>query len=282
MQKNFDLDLGSLWYTKMPPAFPVPSMRAKGPSTSSYSYCWEQDFGGTRKTLVTVIRWTHDLSMTKVQIKWKESDPRGTVVAEQKHFPPPTALSPEQLDAAHKQYGPNIATWSESSVGTTVGDGECWTFIDHALKDLASTYRSHGKEGPMLSQSRSHGACILSIEASAPGSRSGMLQLADVRRGDILQMKSAHFKIVEEVAATRQKWGKWTKRSGEKNVRLANHTAVVTGLRGDVLEVVEQNAEVAHGVSEGKYDLAEMQEGTLRIFRVIGERWCPPLEASWD
>lgn len=142
--------------------------------------------------------------MTKVQIKWKESDPRGTVVAEQKHFPPPTALSREQLDAAHRQYGPNIATWSNASVGTTVGDGECWTFIDSALKDLASTYHSHGKEGQMLSQGRSHGACILSLEASAPGSRSGMLQLADVRRGDILQMKSAHFKIVEEVAATRQ------------------------------------------------------------------------------
>lgn len=65
-------------------------------------------------------------------------------------------------------------------------------------------------------------------------------------------------------------------------MRLANHTAVITGLKGDVLEVVEQNGEVPHAVSEGKYDLAEMHEGTLQIFRVIGESWCPPLQASWD
>lgn len=95
-------------------------------------------------------------------------------------------------------------------------------------------------------------------------------------------MKSAHFKTLESAAPTRQEWGKWTKRGGEKNVRLANHTAVVKGVRGDVLQVVEQNGEVPHGVSEGKYDLAEMQEGTLQIFRVIGEGWCRPIEASWD
>lgn len=280
--QDFDLDLGSLWYTKMPPAFPVPSMKAKGPNTSSYSYCWEQDFRCTKKTLVAVVRWTQDLSLTKVQIKWNESNPKGTVVAKQKHYPAPSALSPEQLDAAHKQYGHNIAAWSEASVGTTVGDGECWTFIDYALKDLATTYRSYGKEAPMPSQGRSHGACILSLEASAPGSQSGMFQLADVRRGDILQMRSAHFKIIDAVAPARQEWGKWTKGGGEKNVRLANHTAVVKGLKGDVLEVVEQNGEVPHGVGEGRYDLAEMREGTLQIFRVIGESWCPPLEASWD
>ncbi|MCJ1483253.1 hypothetical protein MMC06_003420 [Schaereria dolodes] len=282
MARDFDLDLSSLWFTKLPPVFPVSSMKANGPTTSTYAYCWEQDFAGTTKVLVTAVRWTNDLSTTKVQVKWKASDPRGTVQVEQKHFPPPTPLSEEELDNAHKDYGQNIACWCEDVIDTSVGDGECWTLVHLALQDLAETYRDYGKEAPLVSQGRSHGVCILSIEASSPGSSGGMLQLADVRRGDILQMASAHFRIVEEAPAVRQEWGKWQKGHGEKNVRLALHTAVVIGIDGDVIKVVEQNGGVPHAVSKGQYDLMEMQEGSLQIFRVVGERWLPPLDANWD
>ena len=49
MAKDFDLDLGSLWFTKNLPNFPVPSMKAKGPTTSTYAWSFESDFVGYDK-----------------------------------------------------------------------------------------------------------------------------------------------------------------------------------------------------------------------------------------
>lgn len=284
MSQDFDLDLGSLWYTKLPPVFPVPSMRAKGPHTSTYAYCWEEDFSGLKKVLVASVRWTADLSTTKVHVTWKDSDPIHTVSARQKHLPPPAPLSADDLSRAHDTYGRNIATWSEGSLDQTVGDGECWSLVQHALQDLARTYRHHGQEPPLISQGRSHGYPLLSLRASSPGSTAGLLQLADVRRGDILELTGAHFRTVEAKApAVRTtEWGTWQKGPGEKNVRMAHHTAVVAGVEGDVVRVIEQNGGVPMAVSAGKYDLREMQAGEMAVFRVVGERWCRPLDANWE
>ncbi|MCJ1249121.1 hypothetical protein MMC30_006344 [Trapelia coarctata] len=281
MAKDFDLDLRSLWYSKLPPVFPVPSTKAKGPCSSTYSYSWDYEFDGIKKELVAACRWTEDMSTTKVRVTWKDKDPIHNVKAEQKHIPPPAPLSEEELDLAHKNYGQNIATWCESSAGT-VGGGECWTLVEHALQDLAETYRKHGKEPPLISQGRSHGSCILALTAGASGSNKGLLQLADVRRGDILEMRAAHFRAVGEATVERVEWGKWQKGAGEKNVRLAHHTAVITGVEGDVINVIEQNGAVPLTVSEDKYNLTEMIRGEVNIYRVVGEKWLPPLDANWD
>ncbi|KAI4117071.1 MAG: hypothetical protein LQ338_007616 [Usnochroma carphineum] len=249
-QKDFDLALPTKWFTKEPPAFPLPSMKALGPCTSTYNWSWEQDFTDTTKILICAVRWTDSKAVTKVRVTWKRSNPLGTVTAEQRHYPAPAPLTAEELDAAHKLYGNNIADWVEGAVGTTVGDGECWTLIHRALIDLADTYRQYGKEPPFVSQGRSHGYPILTLTAPAAGSNSGLLQLADVRRGDIVQLKSAHFHIVTEEAPRKVEgqWGKWQKGSGEKNIRLNHHTAVVVRVEGDVVRVVEQNGTVPGGV----------------------------------
>jgi len=73
----------------------------------------------------------------------------------------------------------------------------------------------HGKEPPLISQGRSHGSRILALTAGAPGSNEGLLQLADVRRGDVLEMKAAHFRTVEEAPVERVEWGKWQKGGGQ-------------------------------------------------------------------
>ncbi|KAL8743972.1 MAG: hypothetical protein Q9184_008049 [Pyrenodesmia sp. 2 TL-2023] len=263
--KDFDLALHTKWFTKEPPAFPLASMKALGPCTSTYNWFWEQDFTDTTRTLICAVRWTDTKAITKVRVSWKRSDPLGTVSAQQKHFPAPAALSEEELDAAHKLYGANIATWAESTVGSTVGDGECWTLIQRALIDLAETYRQYGKEPPMVSQGRSHGYPILTLTAPTSGSNSGLLQLADVRRGDIVELKSAHFHIITEEAPKRVpgQWGKWQKGAGEKNIRLSHHTAVVLGVDGDTVRVVEQNGCVSGGVGLEKYDLGQMIRGEV-------------------
>lgn len=282
--KDFDLALHTKWFTKEPPAFPLPSMKALGPCASTYNWFWEQDFTDTTKTLICAVRWTDTKAITKVRVSWKRSDPLGTVSAQQKHFPAPAPLSEEALDAAHKLYGANIATWAESTVGTTVGDGECWTLIQRALIDLADTYRQYGKEPPLVSQGRSHGYPILTLTAPTAGSNTGLLQLADVRPGDIVELKSAHFRIITEEAPKKVpgQWGKWHKGAGEKNIRLSHHTAAVVGVEGDILIVVEQNGCVSGGVGVEKYDLGQMIRGEVEVFRVVGEGWGGALTAEWD
>ncbi|KAL8750910.1 MAG: hypothetical protein Q9199_006768 [Rusavskia elegans] len=286
-QQDFDLALSTQWFLKEPPAFPLPSMKALGPCTSTYNWTWEQDFNDTTKTLICAVLWTDTKAVTKVRVTWKRSNPMGTVKAEQKHYPTPPPLSEENLERAYKLYGENIAVWAESAVGTRVGDGECWTLIQNALVDLAESYRQYGKEPPLLSQGRTHGHPILTLTAPSVGSNSGLLQLADVRRGDILELKSAHFQIITEEAPKKVpgQWGKWQKGAGEKNVRLSHHTAIVVGVEGDAVKVVEQNGSVQGGVGEERYDLGDggMKRGEVEVFRVIGETMGGGgLTAEWE
>lgn len=296
MPQDFDLNLTSLWYTRNPPAFPVPSMTAKGPCISTYTWSWEQDFTGTRKILICAVRWTDTLATTRVRVAWQDSDPRGTVKTEQKHMPAPTPLTEKDLVDAHEAYGQNVAAWASAAVGSTVGDGECWTLIHHALQDLADTYRQHGKEAPRIPQGRNYGQGILTLSASTPGSNTGLLQLADVRAGDIVEMTSAHFKTIEhdgpavvpepEAPQQQEQWGKWQKQGPrEKNIRMAHHSAIVHRVDGDVMTVVEQNGSVALGVGVESYNVAQMVRGQMEIFRVVGEGsgWGGGgLEAIWD
>ena len=137
-----------------------------------------------------------------------------------------------------------VKQWAEESIGTRVGDGECWTLIDAALKDLADTYRSMGQAPPLLSQGRTHGVLILTVSGGAPGSNQGMLQLADVRRGDIMELSSTHFRILEgggdmnkPVFKPGSMVSEPIKGGGERNIRMARHTAVVVGVLGDAVEV---------------------------------------------
>ena len=286
--RDFDLSLSTLWFTKNPPTLPA-AIRAAGTTTHTYSWTTEQSYQGISKTLVVAIRFTETLATTKLLLTWESSNPRATVKAQQKHFPPPAALSDQDLLKASKTYGENIAKWAEDSVGTRVGDGECWTLIYSALSDLAETYRRVGQIPPLVSQGRTHGIMILSVSGTSPGSNTGMLHLADVRRGDILELHSAHFRILDAAGEVQKpvfKPGSMVsepiKGGGERNVRMARHTAVVVGVEGDAVRVVEQNGSTVGGVGLERYDLDTMQGGEMQIWRVVGETYIGALEAVWE
>ena len=291
LDPDFDLVLSTLWYRFNPPKFPLPSMLAHGPCTSTYTWSMEQSFAGITKTLICAVLFTNIHTITKVRLTFDPTNPAETVQAEQKHYPPPKELSPEDLDKAWKLYGVNIAKWCEQSIGTTVGDGECWTLIHTALRDLGDTYSKVGLEPPLISQGRTHGYKILSLTAPTVGSNSGLLQLADIRPGDILELASAHFHIVEANpdgdAPPKFKLGEfvsqWKQGPREKNVRLAHHTAVILGFDGDTVRVVEQNGSVAGGVAEEKYDLGPgMEKGLVEVWRIVGQGWMKGLDTEWD
>lgn len=286
--QDFDLALSSLWFTKTPPTLP-PAIRAAGATTHTYSWTIEQSYKGTVKTLVVAIRFTDTLATTKLLITCDTSNPGSTVTAEQKHYPAPIALSEDELLKASKTYGENIARWAEESVETRVGDGECWTLIHTAISDIADTYRTAGQIPPLIPQGRTHGVLILLVSASSPGSNLGILQVAGVRRGDIMELNSAHFRILEgggdmhkPVFKPGSMVSEPIKDSGEKNIKMARHTAIVVGVHGDAVQVVEQNGSTSGGVGTEKYDLNNMRSGEMQIWRVVGEKYLGALEAVWE
>ena len=168
------------------------------------------------------------------------------------------------------RYSDEIASWSESKMGQQVGDGECWTLANEALKAIGTKASSMGREACMSSQSYVHGALIYSyIPATSPyPDPRGGIREASVARGDILQLLSAHFKSKD---GRSEKWA-----------GAPDHTAVVVGVEpNDVLSVVEQNIGGVKKVREGTYDMSELVKGEVRIFRAVGEGWVGKLEPKW-
>ncbi|KLJ07110.1 hypothetical protein EMPG_17396 [Blastomyces silverae] len=93
--------------------------------------------------------------------------------------------------------------------------------------------------------------------------------------GDVLEIEDGHFRSVRVVEVL----GGLGR--GEENVKVGRHTAVVVGVvrsgRGgggageEVVEVVEQNAKVRGVVAEGEYNLREMVEGVVKVYRPVGK-----------
>lgn len=129
--------------------------------------------------------------------------------------------------------------------------------------------------------------CILAL--TAPGDNAGLLQLADVRRGDIVELVGAHFCIreavgekVKPVFRKGEMVSEVMRGGGERNVRMGKHTAVVVGVEGEGVSVVEQNGRVQGGVGRERYGLETMVAGKMSFRRVMGEGWMKPLEAVWE
>lgn len=98
-QKDYDLDLQSLWFTKSPPVFPPPSVnRLPGSRGSTYKTGWTSS--GSRRThfLIGALRDNSSLVTTKIHLTWDGNEPGLTVKAQQKHFPPPSPLSKEEQE----------------------------------------------------------------------------------------------------------------------------------------------------------------------------------------
>ncbi|KAH0543275.1 hypothetical protein FGG08_002439 [Glutinoglossum americanum] len=275
---DVELSLDSLWFAKNPPAFPPPAIARIEEKLYVLSSSWSRSGPRTTHTLTAIVRWTSNLSTTKIRLTWDASNPRITVKAEQKHFPPPSPLSPRELEAQQQRYGDRIAGWCEARIGTQVGNGECWTLAHDALEAVAKECNARGEEPPMVSSGTTHGCCIYAhFIPSAPSPPDG-LEAAGVARGDILQFKSSHFvsKDPNNVLKRSESWA--GARKGTLGV--PDHTAVVVGVRGPLLTVLEQNTGGVKRVVEGAYRLDEMVDGEVRVFRPVGESWCP-LDTSW-
>lgn len=271
---TIDLELHTRWFLHTPPDFPFPSLRAHGDLNADYSWEYTESLarpGSADWVFIGAVQWLADMSITKLRVTWNSADVAGTVRGEQKRILGAGAerLGEAELRLASAWYGNHVVDWCRARIGTTVGDGECWALADQALEGAGVKAVREGHEPPMRSVGKVHGQCVLlwSKESGVPAE--GILEMAGVAAGDILQMENGHFQTVKLNPAFNLR--------SERNVRLVDHTAVIEKVEGEKMHVIEQNTQMEKTVGESDFDLRDMVEGTVRVFRPIGQSYCPQI-----
>jgi hypothetical protein len=103
-EREFDLDLKSLWFAKSPPAFPPRTMNRDGKLTFTSSSGWSSSGVRKTQTFTAHVRNTATLASSKIRLTWDASNPAVTVKAEQRHDPPPRKLSRSELESCRERY----------------------------------------------------------------------------------------------------------------------------------------------------------------------------------
>jgi hypothetical protein len=195
--KTIDLELQTLWFAKLQPHFPTQKMRDLGDITANCSWeYWPNTQVGDDYEFICALQFLEDMSIVKIKLKWNTSNPRGTVKAEQKHVLGPPPLTDEQLELAQEWYGKHIVDLCTSRVGTTVGDGECWSLANETLKNMELLMIRQGLEPPIASRGKVHGQCILEYDPAEKVPTEGLLEMVKVNPGDILQMENGYFRAI--------------------------------------------------------------------------------------
>jgi len=136
--RDYNLGLGSLWYSSNPVGFPPPSMKLK-PSTFNAKISFDIQPHGTTfdHTMYNVIYIINTMITTRFRVTWNSSNLLRTVKAKQMHTSP-RILTIEELQLYRDRYSENLAKWAEAQKGSLVGDGECWTLAADGLEAIGA------------------------------------------------------------------------------------------------------------------------------------------------
>ena len=155
-----------------------------------------------------------------------------------------------ELEIRHEQIGTQIAALAESKIGTCVGSGMPFAFIEDVLHTVGDCLPSPGR--------RSHGVFIYSNLGN-----SSIKQSDEIRPGDIVSFRHAIFqahgglrgKVITEVGKP-------------------DHVAIVQEWNGikKKLKVVEQRGEQRR-VSQNSYKLSDLKSGEVHVFRPMPRSW---------
>jgi hypothetical protein len=94
---DLDLDTGSLWFTRSPPAFP-PRTIDKSKYAYSTSSGWSQQGARVTHTFSAIVQSNATLARSKIYLTWDKTYPEGVKV-QQRHYPPPPELSGPELES---------------------------------------------------------------------------------------------------------------------------------------------------------------------------------------
>jgi len=132
-----------------------------------------------------------------------------------------------------------------------VGDGECTHLVQAAIKAVGAT-------PPVFSP--------------RPYDWGRKITLAEAQRGDIVQLEAARF---TKPGSTTDYWGTGTGPNGK-------HTAIVAARSGNMITLLEQNANNLRAVKKNTYDFSWPHTGEVIVYRaetrarLPGRRWQSP------
>lgn len=122
-----------------------------------------------------------------------------------------------------------VLSFAKDHLHTQVGNGECWTLVDQALRAAGADTR--GDAGYVF------GATI---------------PLSQVAPGDVLQFENVHFKHVDAHSWYTQEF--------------PHHTAIVASVDGSKITLLNQNVNGDRTVQYTTIDMADFVDGTITAY----------------
>jgi hypothetical protein len=137
-------------------------------------------------------------------------------------FKDPTALKP--------LLNQKVLAYAQAHLGKEVGNGECWTLVDEALKSAGADTSGDG---------RCEFGRSIALNAVIPG--------------DLLQFEKAHFEHREGGRSSSQD--------------MPHHSAIVSSVEGRKVTVLNQNVNGSRKVQYSSFNLDDLQRGSLQAYR---------------
>jgi len=157
--------------------------------------------------------------------------------------------------AGQQSIGDKVVAFCQQHKGEQVGDGECASLANQALR--AAGAKGRGPDRPEKGD-YTWGTQVFCIEAqqSAPKTEGKPFE---IKPGDIIQLRDVKF-------AGRRPGGTYSMTFG-------HHTAIVAGVEdgGQVVHVFHQNFGGKKIVMTATYKLPDLKEGWLRFYRPISQ-----------
>lgn len=224
--------------------------------STSFMYSTQGGPGGMKKTSTRELNVRlKDLAKIKYSFTWINEDISSATVKIADFTPSPiTHKVPLHADLVSnsQQFGGHVAAWALHHEGQQVGRGECWDLAKFALEKGCGNHA-------FVSTYYHHGFPILEVQGTPSGPSVARPQMDDIRKGDILQFTTAKF----ENKAT----GSYAT-AGDPD-----HTSVVIDKVGEKIHVAEQNVGGVKIVKRGEYELGNITQGSVVVYR--------PMPASW-
>jgi len=155
--------------------------------------------------------------------------------------------------AGQQNLGEKVVAFCQQHKGEQVGDGECASLANQALRSAGA--KGRGPDRPAKGD-YTWGNPIFYIEAqeSAPKTEGKPF---DIKSGDIIQLRDVKFK--------------GRRPGGTYSMTFGHHTAVVAGVEegGQTVHIFHQNFGGKKIVMTATYKLADLKEGWLRFYRPI-------------
>ncbi|KAI9892169.1 MAG: hypothetical protein M1814_001627 [Vezdaea aestivalis] len=256
MAVDVDFSLSSRWWLQ--PNIPPPVFQNRRDLSFEVEENTSTQRGGKSTTSKDIYVLFSDYSQTVISARFDPRDSSSAPQISQRHEPPPARLRQDQLEAAHTQFGAQMASAANTSAtsksASALGDGSPLALVTELLKALPAALPPVG--------TRAFGALVYANLANA-----SVQQFDEIRPGDILTLRNARFQ--GHRGPMHQKYSIEVGGSG------LEHIGVVVDWDGTKKKVRawEQGRESKGKIKVESWKVGDLKSGEVRVWRVVGRGW---------